>query len=191
MLSRVTDMSHSQAKKSSAPFLNLSVKNDLMLMFFSPAHSVPFLPLQAGSSDSRRDRRRRSAFDGASPPSTITSTGWVPSPETPRTKTTTTTTSDGNSSSKSNVKVATAAANVSNAAFLGSVPLSSDMPSDTRSDQGSPVDPRQVKHSYMSMRLLLQSSAASASSRPTRVLYVFALPWYFRGVFFFSRACRV
>lgn len=127
--------------------------------------------LQAGSSESRRNRLRRTSFDGPSPPSTLKSNRWV----SPSEACYSSVTADGSKSNKSKSKTkstgkVSASARNRNAREGGTgvgaasprgLPVSSEMmmpsdvmspdvmtsdmtSSDMMSDQGSPVDPRQV-----------------------------------------------
>lgn len=104
----------------------------------------PALPPQVGS-ESRRSRRRPS-FDGMSPPSTLASTRWVSPSDTPYSANADVTTDGGSSNAvKALTPAAAAAADGSKAAAsLSSSFMASEGPSDAMSDQGSPVDPRQV-----------------------------------------------
>ncbi|CAM9286676.1 unnamed protein product, partial [Scytosiphon promiscuus] len=112
------------------------------------------------ASSSRRSRRRRPSLDGVSPPSTtLGSTPWVSPSETPDANTVrkATATAEGGPTAAAAAAAAATAANVFKAAVSGGMLnlsdvsahlASSEVPSDVTSDQGSPVDPRQVMREF-------------------------------------------
>ncbi|CAM9226850.1 unnamed protein product, partial [Ectocarpus sp. 12 AP-2014] len=141
--------------------------NDMGEVWTPLAAAVAGFGTEVGS-ESRRSRLRRPSFDGMSPPSTLASTRWVSPSDTPYAAKAEVAT-DGGSCGSTTMAPTPAAAAAADGPKAAATALSSSFvapegPSDAMSDQGSPVDPRQVMREFPDPGSYDASSSSSSSS---------------------------